>query len=106
MPLVFEASLSDVTCGSNNTANFTCTLNRTPSQDLEWRKDGQKLRIDGKKYSVVKEDAGLTLSINRISEDDAGLYSVYLNSNTFSSAQLNIERILRNYLLEVVSYLW
>ncbi len=94
VPLAFEAQLTDVTSCRNTTASFTCRLNRPSATELQWSRNGKSLRIDGKKYSVSLANAEYTLNVGKVSEEDAGEYTVCLPGKKYSTATLNVERML------------
>lgn len=90
---------SDVDVADGQDLRVTCTASGTPTPEIDWEKDGIRVRSTGK----VKVDAAGTLNVDNFEGQDAGSYTcIATNAQGTDRQTISVSRASKQSDLECV----
>jgi len=89
LPFKFVEGLTDTSALTTQDVTLSCTLSKDDVQ-LVWKKNGQEIKPDGKKYEVVCDGTVHRLVIHDLQLDDDAEYQCCFGDD-LSSCKLHVE---------------
>jgi len=89
LPFKFVEGLKDTSALTGQDVTLSCTVSKD-DVELVWKKNGQEIKPDGKKYEVVCDGAVHRLVIHDLQLDDDAEYQCCFGDD-LSSCKLHVE---------------
>jgi hypothetical protein len=87
--LNFTKKLADTEAITSQTAVLECAVSKD-GPPLVWKKNGQEIKPDGKKFEIIKDGTNYKLLIKELTLEDDGEYSCYYGEDE-TTCRLHIE---------------